>query len=112
MDNTAYYVFWATLCMSGLASLSYWAMFSPQSDCSLTRWLVAIGLSLVITVRGMKRNSLDFSGGMLSMVIGLLLTITNAAFFLSMIAFYLSSSALTKWKSAEKKKVEEDFKEG
>ena len=112
MENTAYYVFWTTLCLSGLASLSYWALFSPLSDCSLTRWLVAIGLSLVIIVRGMKRNSLDFSGGMLSMVIGSLLAITNAAFFLSLIVFYLSSSALTKWKSAEKKKVEDDFKEG
>ena len=112
MDKIAYYVFWTTLCASGLASLSYWALFSPQSDCSLTRWLVAIGISLVITVRGMKRNSLDFSGGTLSMVMGLLLTITNGAFIVSMIAFYLSSSALTKWKSAEKKKFEEDFKEG
>ena len=112
MNVTAYHIFWATLCMSGLVSLTYWAMFSPQSDCTVTRWLVAIILSLVISVRGMKRNSLDFSGGMLSMVMGLLLTITNAAFFSSMIAFYLSSSALTKWKSAEKKKVEADFKEG
>lgn len=112
MDVTAYHIFWAMLCMSGLVSMTYWAMFSPQSDCTVTRWLVAIILSLVISVRGMRRNSLDFSGGMSSMVIGLLLTITNAAFFSSMIAFYLSSSALTKWKSAEKKKVEADFKEG
>ena len=112
MDVTAYHVFWATLCMSGIGSLTYWAMLSPQSDCTVIRWLVAITLSLVISVRGMRRNSLDFSGGMLSIVIGLLLTITNAAFFSSMIAFYLSSSALTKWKSAEKKKIEEDFKEG
>lgn len=112
MDIKAYHIFWATLCASGLISLSYWAMLSPQSDCSVTRWLVAVGLSLVISGRGMKRNSLDFSGGMLSMVMGLLLTVTNVAFFSSMIAFYLTSSALTKWKSAEKKKVEVDFKEG
>ena len=112
MDSKIYYVFWAALSVSGIVSLSCWAMLSPQSDCSVTRWLVAITLSLLVSVRGMIRNSLDFSGGMLSMVMGLLLTITNAAFFLSMIAFYLSSSALTKWKSAEKKKVEADFKEG
>jgi len=60
----------------------------------------------------MRHNSLDFSGGMLSIVIGFLLTITNAAFFLSMITFYMSSSKLTKWKSDEKRKIEVDFKEG
>lgn len=112
MEVKAYHVFWATLCVSGLSSLSYWAMFSPQSDCSVARWLIAIVGTLVITLRGMKRNSLDFSGGMLSLVIGLLLSLANAAYVTSMIAFYLSSSALTKWKSIEKKKVEEDFKEG
>ena len=110
MDVKAYHMFWAALCVFGFVSLSYWALFSPQSDCSLTRWLVASTVSLVISFRGMRRNSLDFSGGMLSIVIGLLLTITNAAFFLSMIGFYLSSSSLTKWKSAEKKRLKQILK--
>ena len=112
MDSKAYYVFWAALCMCGLVSLSYWAMFSPRSDCSMTRWMVAIVLSSLITIRGMKRNSLDFSGGMLSAVIGLLVSITSAAFVVSMIAFFMSSSTLTKWQSQKKKEVEVDFKEG
>lgn len=78
----------------------------------MTRWMVAIVLSSLITIRGMKRNSLDFSGGMLSAVIGLLVSITSAAFVVSMIAFFMSSSTLTKWQSQKKKEVEVDFKEG
>jgi len=74
--------------------------------------LIAAGLSVLITVRGMRRNSLDFSGGMLSIAMGFLLTIASAAFCVSVIVFYLSSSRLTKWKSEEKRKIEADFKEG
>jgi len=73
---------------------------------------MAFVLSILITVRGMKRKSLDFSGGMLSIAIGFMLTIANGAFCISTIAFYLSSSRLTKWKAEEKRKIEADFKEG
>ena len=105
-------VFWAAVCVCGVASLSYWAMFSPRSECSVTRWLIAAVLPILIAVRGMRRNSLDFSGGMLSIAMGFLLTIANAAFCVALIVFYVSSSRLTKWKSEEKRKIEEDFKEG
>jgi len=105
-------VFWAALCLFGITSLSYWTIFSPRSECSVTRWLIAAFLPILIAVRGMRRNSLDFSGGMLSIAMGFLLTIANAAYCVSIIVFYLSSSRLTKWKSEEKRKIEVDFKEG
>ena len=79
---------------------------------SLARACTSIGLSLAIALYGLRRKSLSRSGALSAIAVGIVLTSASACFCLSLLAFFLTSSRLTKWKSAEKKKLEHDHKEG
>ena len=79
---------------------------------SLARASTSIGLSLAIALYGLRRKSLSRSGALSAIVVGTVLTAASACFCMSLLAFFLTSSRLTKWKSAEKKKLEHDHKEG
>lgn len=43
---------------------------------------------------------------------GFVLTMANLSFFSSLLAFFVTSSKLTRWGAAQKKKMDADFKEG
>lgn len=68
--------------------------------------------SLAISYRGYKKNSLNLSGAIAAVFVGFLLTLANYCFFVSLLAFFVSSSSWTKWKSEKKKNIEEQHKEG
>ena len=76
------------------------------------RWTVSLLLPLLISGYGLKKQSLDPSGAALAVVVGSLLTAASACFSVSLIVFFITSSRLTKWKAAEKRKLEEAYKEG
>ncbi|TRY77588.1 hypothetical protein DNTS_007221 [Danionella cerebrum] len=46
------------------------------------------------------------------MLVGFLLTIANMSFFAVLFTFFVTSSKLTKWKGALKKRIDPDYKEG
>ncbi|XP_019714504.1 transmembrane protein 19-like, partial [Hippocampus comes] len=76
------------------------------------RWLFSILVPVVLTIRALKRRSLDASGALGALFVGFVLTMANLSFFSSLLAFFVTSSKLTRWGAAQKKKMDADFKEG
>lgn len=68
--------------------------------------------SLAISVYGHRKKSLSAGGAVAAIAVGFTLTLANYCFFACLLVFFVSSSFWTKWRSARKKKLEADFKEG
>lgn len=47
-----------------------------------------------------------------ALLVGFVLTMANYSFFSSLLAFFISSSRLTRWGGAQKKKIDPDYREG
>lgn len=47
-----------------------------------------------------------------ALLVGFVLTMANYSFFSSLLAFFITSSRLTRWGGAQKKKIDADYKEG
>ena len=78
----------------------------------IVRTLFAASISILISIRGYQKNSLNFSGATLAVFVGFFCTIANFGFFACLMTFFATSSILTKWKSERKRRLEENFKEG
>lgn len=76
------------------------------------RLLVSVLLPSAIALWGLRRRSLSSSGAVLALVVGFLVTLTNGSLCAAMMAFFFSSSRLTKWKGHIKSKMDHDYKEG
>ena len=61
---------------------------------------------------GVRRKSLDISGGVAAILVGFVLTVGSGCFCVSLLVFFLTSSRLTRWREREKEKWEEEHKEG
>ena len=104
---------WTVACILGVAAIILWLLNKENGvSTSPVRWALCLLLPVLISLYGMKRKSLDFSGGMLAILVGFILTTASACFCSSMLAFFFTSSRLTKWKGKEKLKYEADYKEG
>ncbi|XP_069375698.1 transmembrane protein 19 [Paralichthys olivaceus] len=97
--------FWVT----SLTISTYYGTLQPVSP---WRWLFSILVPLVVTVRALKRRSLDRSGALGALLVGFVLTMANYSFFSSLLAFFITSSKLTRWGGAQKKKIDAEYKEG
>ncbi|XP_046462907.1 transmembrane protein 19-like isoform X1 [Daphnia pulex] len=82
------------------------------SDTSPLRWFSATLVPAIISYRGLQKQSLNLSGAILGYCVGFILTITSYAFLASLMMFFISSSWATKFRSENKKSLEEDFKKG
>lgn len=47
-----------------------------------------------------------------ALLVGFVLTMANYSFFSSLLAFFITSSKLTRWGAAQKKKIDAEYKEG
>uniref|UniRef100_A0A4W5PY83 Transmembrane protein 19 n=1 Tax=Hucho hucho TaxID=62062 RepID=A0A4W5PY83_9TELE len=47
-----------------------------------------------------------------ALLVGFILTMANMSFFSALLAFFITSSKLTRWKEEVKKKLDSDYKEG
>lgn len=47
-----------------------------------------------------------------ALLVGFVLTMANYSFFSSLLAFFITSSKLTRWGGAQKKKIDSEYKEG
>jgi len=79
---------------------------------SLLRWTICLGLPPLVAWYGVRRRSLDHSGGMAAIVVGFVLTVASGCFCVSLLVFFFTSSRLTRWRGKEKEKFEEDHKKG
>ncbi|XP_051911877.1 transmembrane protein 19 isoform X3 [Hippocampus zosterae] len=107
------------LCTTLALSLFFWMLSLTLSiysgslqPVSPWRWLFSILVPVVLTIRALKRRSLDASGALGALFVGFVLTMANLSFFSSLLAFFITSSKLTRWGAAQKKKMDADFKEG
>ncbi|KAJ8261758.1 hypothetical protein GJAV_G00158070 [Gymnothorax javanicus] len=107
------------LCATLAISLSFWvismtanAYYGTLQPVSPWRWLFSILVPLSLASHGMKRKSLDHSGALAGMLVGFVLTLANTSFFSSLLAFFITSSKLTKWRGNMKKKIDAEYKEG
>lgn len=100
------------LCTIGLIAVASWLLLRDNASRSPLRWSVSILLPIIVAVRGMMKKSLDFSGAMLAILVGFVLTASSACFCTSLLTFFITSSLLTKWKGEEKRKLDPEFREG
>ncbi|XP_015605152.1 transmembrane protein 19 [Cephus cinctus] len=75
------------------------------------RWLAAVVIPIIFAGWGLKKKSLDFSGAVLGLFIGFVITLTSYAHVACLIAFFVSSTKATKFRADRKKKMSCDFKE-
>lgn len=78
----------------------------------LVRAILALAVASLLSWHGLRKRSLSKSGAMAAWAVGFLSFLASLRFGLLLIAFYQSSSSLTKLKGAYKKTLEEGHKEG
>ena len=104
---------WSAVSLLCLTVIILWLLSREEGvSTSPVRWATCLLLPVFISLYGMRRKSLDFSGGMLAILVGFILTAASACFCASLLVFFITSSRLTKWKGKEKQKFEGDYKEG
>ena len=96
----------------GLTDSKLASMDTLGAHLNWPRFACSLGLSILISLYGWKKRSLNLSGAMAAVVVGLVLTAASACFCVSLLTFFFTSSRLTKWRAKDKRKFEEDFKEG
>lgn len=107
------------LCATLALSLFFWLLSLTISSVNGTlqpvspwRWLFSILVPLLLTLRAVNKRSLSGSGALGALLVGFVLTMANFSFFSSLLAFFITSSKLTRWGGAEKKKIDAEYKEG
>ncbi|GFO10124.1 transmembrane protein 19 [Plakobranchus ocellatus] len=75
-------------------------------------WGFSFLAPVAVAVHGLRRKRIDQSGAAMGLIVGFLLTISCLRFFASLLAFFISASKATVYRSDLKKKIEADFKEG
>lgn len=107
------------LCATLALSLFFWVIsltistyYGTLQPVSPWRWLFSILVPLVLTLRALKRSSLTHSGALGALLVGFVLTMANYSFFSTLLAFFITSSKLTRWGGAQKKKIDAEYKEG
>lgn len=102
---------WVIGSLLTVALLSVW-LVNKGTEAGGIRWAIALLLPFLISGYGLRKQSLDSTGAASAVVVGFLLTAASACFSMSLIVFFVTSSRLTKWKAAEKRKLEDGYKEG
>lgn len=92
----------------GILLVILWLVLTERASHSPTRWIVSLFLPILVAVYGLRRRSLDRAGAALAVLVGALLTLASACFCSSLIAFFITSSRLTKWRKNEKLTFEAD----
>lgn len=107
------------LCVTLALSLFFWVLslalnsfYGTLQPVSPWRWLFSILVPLMVTARALNRRSLDRSGALGALLVGFVLTMANYSFFSALLAFFITSSRLTRWGGAQKRKIDAEYKEG
>ncbi|XP_061085112.1 transmembrane protein 19-like [Conger conger] len=93
-------------CTTLAISISCWAVSLVASSYSGTlqpvspwRCLFSVLVPLTLTTRAMSNKSLDRSGALGGMLVGFILSMANLSFFSALLALFISSSRIRRWKS-------------
>tara|TARA_R110002050_G_scaffold225830_1_gene361714 strand:+ start:357 stop:737 length:381 start_codon:yes stop_codon:yes gene_type:complete len=105
---------WIPICTLALLLEAYILFHSTTISISLTspRFLLGCTLPLLFMGYGLKKKSLHISGACMGWVVASANFFCHVSVFCALGTFFVTSSAFTKFKSKEKRKIEEGFKEG
>ncbi|XP_048245445.1 transmembrane protein 19-like [Haliotis rufescens] len=98
--------------MFWLISLFYQTINRDYAAPAPWRWLVAAIAPVLIALYGLRKRSLDVAGAVAGLLVGFILTLSSLCFFSALLVFFLAGSKVTKLRAHQKKKFEEDYKEG
>ncbi|KAL6608017.1 hypothetical protein ACP70R_041080 [Stipagrostis hirtigluma subsp. patula] len=87
-------------------------MATPAASSFAVRSAVGAALAAVIAARAVRRRSLDASGGVAGFVVMAVHIACGYRYGAMLLAFFFTSSRVTKIGEDRKRRVEEDFKEG
>ncbi|KAB2076839.1 hypothetical protein ERO13_A06G059900v2 [Gossypium hirsutum] len=79
---------------------------------TLTRSLIAVVISSLAAIRSYRRKSLDLSGALAGFLVMTIHFVVGYRFGAMLLAFFFTSSMLTKVGEDKKRRVDADFKEG
>uniref|UniRef100_A0A4W5PUC2 Transmembrane protein 19 n=1 Tax=Hucho hucho TaxID=62062 RepID=A0A4W5PUC2_9TELE len=79
---------------------------------SLTFWIISITASTYYGKTPLRVFSYLLFPVPTALLVGFILTMANMSFFSALLAFFITSSKLTRWKEEVKKKLDSDYKEG
>ncbi|XP_062913790.1 transmembrane protein 19 isoform X1 [Mobula hypostoma] len=98
-------LFWVV----SMTASTYYDNLRPVSP---WRWMFSVIVPLIITSHALKGKSLDRSGAIGALIVGIILTVANFSFFSALLTFFVTSSKLSKWKAEAKKRLDAEYKEG
>ncbi|MFQ6660018.1 hypothetical protein Gotur_028683 [Gossypium turneri] len=79
---------------------------------TLTHSLIAVVISSLVAIRSYRRKSLDLSGALAGFLVMTIHFVAGCRFGAMLLAFFFTSSMLTKVGEDKKRRVDADFKEG
>ncbi|KFM80875.1 Transmembrane protein 19, partial [Stegodyphus mimosarum] len=94
-----------------LLRFSQQCYFEICENIHLERWMFSVAITLSVTGWGIRRRSLDWSGAVAAVFVGLILTFSSYCFMVCLLTFFYTSSKATHYCSEKKKKLEADYKE-
>ncbi|XP_076460597.1 transmembrane protein 19-like isoform X2 [Babylonia areolata] len=98
--------------VTSLFWLSSWLFESGFYFPEPWRCLMAVFAPFYMAVYGLRKKSLCLSGALAGLLVGFLLTLSSLCFFSALLAFFISGSKATKFRSHLKRKLEDNYKEG
>ncbi|OXM84155.1 DUF92 domain-containing protein [Paenibacillus rigui] len=76
----------------------------------MLEWIVGLGCSVIVAGAAFAKKSLSLSGALAAVVVGTLLYAAgNAAWFGTLLVFFITSTLLSKWKHRQKASVEANY---
>jgi len=93
-----------------LISVLYSSKEIPQLPSPL-RWLLSIGVPIVIAVQAYRKNSLDLSGCAFALIMGMVVTLSNYCFTIAILTFFITSSKATHIRKERKRELQRHFEE-
>ncbi|KAL6048243.1 Transmembrane protein 19, partial [Balamuthia mandrillaris] len=83
-----------------------------MTDVLYARAVVGAVMSVLLAAGGYRKKSLNKSGAFAALFVGFITCLAGFRTTITLLLFFFSSSYLTKLKAKEKRKIEENFKEG
>ncbi|CAG0916485.1 unnamed protein product [Notodromas monacha] len=84
----------------------------PSLGIPAYRWLFAVIMPVMLSSYGYYKRSLNFTGAFTALFVGFFIGLSSFCFSASLIAFFITSSRVTKYGAKIKRGIEGDFKEG
>lgn len=76
----------------------------------MLEWIVGLGCSVIVAGAAFAKRSLSLSGALAAVIVGTLLYAAgNAAWFGTLLVFFITSTLLSKWKHRQKASVEANY---